>query len=110
MKKIILIIALTLPVVGFSADSQGKFITLGHGANSCGKVVQAYQKDDFLFYGSWVNGYLTAINQFLYSGQDIMKGVDIAGRDLWIYNYCSKNPLNTLRDATTALYRELLTR
>jgi hypothetical protein len=96
----------------FAADSQGKFIVLSLGTKSCGQVVTDFEKNDWgkLTNSVWVGGYLTAINSEVFKGEDVAKGTDPAARDLWVYNYCKSNPLESLYRATDALVSELIRR
>ena len=113
MKKVtMLAIALVLSAPVFATDSIGRFVTLGFGTKSCGVVVEAYPKNGLgkLNHGVWVEGYLTAINELLYHDVNVAQGTDPSARDLWIYNYCQKNPLNTLGNAAYFLYLELRSR
>lgn len=105
-----MIVILSAPA--WAADPSGRFNVLSMGAKTCGEVVSDFQKDGVgkLTNSVWVGGYLTAINSEVYSGFDVAKGTDPAARDLWIFNYCSKNPLDSLYRATDALVVELRAR
>ena len=95
----------------FAADKSGAYSVLGEGTMSCGTLVQSVhnaENTDKVIIGSWVNGYLTAINQFKYKRINVAQGTDREARELWIYNYCQKNPLDNLATATSSLYAELL--
>jgi len=96
----------------WTADSSSNFSILSMGTKTCGEVVSDFQKDDIgkLVNSVWVGGYLTAINSKVYRGFDLAKGTDPAARDLWIFNYCSKNPLDSLYRATDALVVEMKAR
>ena len=105
-------ILLALSQTAAAADSKGNFVGLGTGTKSCGTVVRDYQERgaSFVANNAWVNGYLTAINRYVYRGGDITENIDLEGRNLWIHNYCTQNPLSNLVDATGALVSELLRR
>ncbi|MER5174002.1 peptidoglycan-binding domain-containing protein [Thioclava kandeliae] len=49
-----------------AADTNGNFAFKGAGGQTCGAYQQAWdgQSRDLLLYGGWVEGYLTAFNQF----------------------------------------------
>lgn len=95
-----------------ASDSSGKFNVLSMGAKSCGQVVSDFKEDGIgkLANSAWVGGYLTAINAEVYRGFDVARGADPAARDLWIFNFCSKKPLDSLYTATDALVVQLKTR
>jgi hypothetical protein len=83
---------------------------LGVGTITCGKWTASKNNlRNRAAYGSWVSGYLTAYNDFSFSGpHDITRNVDYEGVMAWIDNYCTQNALKTLRSATDALLIELL--
>lgn len=53
-------------VPGQSADTNGNFAYKGAGNQTCGHFNAAWdgQSNDLLLYGGWLDGYLTAFNQF----------------------------------------------
>jgi len=110
-------LAITLFVLFFSSttfalDKNMRFTILGYGTKSCGSYIKEYEEKSWpaIANGSWVEGYLTAINVKLKHGKNITRGTDPEARDLWLSNYCQKNPLHHLQKATDALFRELLTK
>lgn len=110
-----LLVSLTLGLFvtsALAADSMGNFTVISLGTKTCGQVVSDFEKGDWgkLSNSIWVGGYLTAINSEVFSGADVAKGTDPAARDLWIYNYCKANPLNSLYRATDDLVTELTRR
>lgn len=90
-------------------DANGGFFILGAGAKSCGMFVKDFREGNEGKYENtqWMNGYLTAVNQFAVTAQNIADGTDTEGRSLWMFNYCSANPLHNVGDAASALVREL---
>lgn len=92
-----------------AADAKGNFTVLSMGTKSCGTVVSDYEKDEWpkIVNSVWVGGFLTAINAEVHKGENVAQGTDPAARDLWIYNYCKANPLDTLYRATNELWGEL---
>jgi len=107
MKKITALLLLVLMATSQSyADKSGDDVVLiiyGSGVESCGKYVTEYKKNDWpkLIYVSWVQGYLT--------GKTVLtnKPFDTDALGLWVFNYCTKNPLHTLHRAAVKLSREL---
>lgn len=102
-------VIVTLSTSVWAADPTGNFNVLGMGTKSCGDVVSDHQRNDWgkLTNSIWVGGFLTAINAEVHQGFDVAQGTNPAARDLWIFNYCSKNPLDSLYRATAALVVEL---
>ena len=92
-----------------AADKAGKFTVLSMGTKSCGEVVADFKEDSRgkLSNSIWVAGYLTAINERVASRSNIAAGTDPEAWNLWINNYCSANPLESLSSATSALVAEL---
>ena len=96
------------PGIATGADKSGRYNIMGQGTVSCGTVVSEFDIDDSgkLAQIAWIQGYLSAINQEVYPGKDVAANTDAESRQLWIYNYCKTNPLDTLHAATRALIRE----
>ncbi len=109
MLKRLLLLSLLVPSLANSADSNGAFTVLSLGTKSCGTVVSDFNKGDWgkLTNSIWVAGYLTAINEHTFRGKNVAGSTDPDSWDLWIYNYCSQNPLDNLYKAASALYMEL---
>ena len=98
--------------LAFPSLASGKavnFTVFSMGTKSCGNVVTDFKENDVgkLTNSIWVAGYITAINERVYKGSNVAAGTNPAAWDLWINNYCSANPLETLSSATTALVVEL---
>ena len=110
MRLSIVIAALIFIVSSAMAADNVTFIVLGSGTKSCGRFVQEFDGKGWpsLINSEWINGYLSSVNRFIIPGTDVTEGIDLAGRDLWIYNYCRQNPLVPLRQATDNLMMELL--
>jgi hypothetical protein len=60
-------------------------------------------------HGSWLLGYLSALNLWGVIGErkDALKNTDAAAVYLWMDNYCRANPLQILATAAGILAREL---
>lgn len=108
----VLACASTLSTDALAADSSGRFTIIGHGSSSCGTVVAAFERNSAEKYvhASWVNGYISAINEQVFNGKDLADGTDVEARSRWLYNYCKERPLEVLHTATQALVTELMRR
>ena len=104
-----LLLLSTLAVPCYAADKSGKFTVFSMGTKSCGEVVADFKENGRgkLSNSIWVAGYLTAVNEHVANRSNIAPGTDPAAWDLWINNYCTANPLESLSSATTALIGEL---
>lgn len=98
---------LTSPVSAL--DSKGNFTILSLGTKSCGEFVANFNAGGQLKLNNsiWVAGYLTAVNEYVAKVSNIARGTDPEAWDLWIFNYCSAKPLESLGAATSALAAEL---
>jgi hypothetical protein len=64
-----------------------------------------------MFEDSWLNGYITAYNQYVPLAKgDVATGTDANGLTGWIDNYCAAHPLDYVAQAATALITELRAR
>lgn len=105
-----LLITAVLSFPCLAADKSGKFAILSTGTKSCGVVVSDFKAaDDYgKFINSvWVAGYLSAINERVVTRSNIAASTDSEAWNLWIYNYCSANPLESLSSATSSMVGEL---
>jgi hypothetical protein len=64
----------------------------------------------FLLGFSWVQGYLTAYNNFVFDGQDLASGIDSATVRRWLDDHCRNQPGDDLAGAANALVNALLER
>ena len=92
-----------------ATDKSGKFTILSMGTKSCGETVADFKEDGRgkLTNSIWVAGYLTAINEHVAKRSNIAAGTDPEAWNLWINNYCTANPLDSLSSATSALVAEM---
>jgi ABC-type xylose transport system permease subunit len=81
----------------------------GVGGNTCGAWVQARKENNTSMVGSWVLGYLAALNLWGVIGgaRDALEGTDPNGLYQWLDNYCAANPLKSIAEASGHLAREL---
>ena len=120
----ILFIGLLYLLTTEAKADEKKIMIYGTGTKSCGSYLPEYQTylrykqtnnilitDDsvFLTYLSWIQGFLTAVNELNNMHiDDIQKGTDYDGIMSWIDNYCQKHPLENIQTATTLLMYELV--
>ncbi|RWN51934.1 hypothetical protein [Mesorhizobium sp.] len=87
----------------------GPYVTVGPGAQSCGRWVKANESSRV--HGmSWVLGFMTAMNlrnSLNEANGNVTSGADTDSMELWLVNYCSGHPLDDLNEATLQLYFEL---
>jgi hypothetical protein len=90
-----------------AADNKGKYVMLG--ASTCGaylKELSAGSIDNVRDYG-WLAGYITAYNVMTPNTYDILGNSDLRSVELWVKNYCDKNPLKNISNAVEVLMIEL---
>ena len=80
------------------------------GTISCGDWVQARQQGGLPkdVYSFWVLGFLSG--SVIQTNQDVLREVNSNAIEIWIDNYCQKNPLDQLAKAADALFEELKAR
>ncbi|WP_146035990.1 hypothetical protein [Pseudomonas sp. LFM046] len=117
MKKI----ALGLVLIGsasiipaHAADSKGVFNVQGIGNHSCGKFVEAANQGNnqsnwanWNNYASYTAGYITGLNEYLNSTNDIMGGTDMPGVMAYVEKFCRDNPLKDFHESLQAVTVEL---
>ena len=87
------------------------FVVIGIGNVSCGGWTRERQEhsEAASAYDGWVQGYLTAVNEFGEIGIiNITKGTDMDGIDGAIDNYCATHPIATLSDAVQKVVMDLI--
>lgn len=112
MNKYIILVAILLQANNVFAQSISKtdLVLYGVATRSCGQFLKAQelQNEDYGFYVSWLQGYLSAINIHRVHGrQDIGKATDVASMMLWLKNHCSQYPLNDFTLSVLKLSSEL---
>jgi hypothetical protein len=89
---------------------------MGEGFASCGQWTKASAEPQgavAFAMGAWVRGYLTAQALAATSENhypDILRDTDADAVMAWVDNYCAKNPLDKIVDATGHLVLELIKR
>ncbi|MGH6953305.1 MAG: peptidoglycan-binding domain-containing protein [Alphaproteobacteria bacterium] len=77
-----------------AADKKGEFFARGEGVETCRAFVtdKAAGSPKYYLYRSWLNGYVSAYNQFVDKTYDITPRADIDGLALLIEAHCKKLP------------------
>lgn len=90
--------------IGFSTNSNALFVM---GNRSCEMWVKNSVGIDVIYATniSWLSGYLSGVA--VGSKVDFLKTVDVNSLDLWMNNYCTKNPLKTVGEGADILVIEL---
>jgi hypothetical protein len=67
------VLYLLCTTAALAADSEGRFAVKGAGISDCSRYVEAWEKksDKFYAYGGWIEGYLSATNQYRQETYDI---------------------------------------
>ncbi|MCP5418801.1 MAG: peptidoglycan-binding protein [Chromatiaceae bacterium] len=77
-----------------SADKEGRFAVKGAGVTNCKSYHQEWQADSKVFfaYAGWMEGYLTATNQYLTETYDIVPWQNTKLLAALVANHCEKHP------------------
>ena len=111
--RILLILLSTIiPLQCVAKDPEGHYTILSLGTKTCGQVVSDFKEGHTskIVNSVRLGGFLTAYNFYITGVRDISGNTDPAAWDLWINNYCEKNPLDHLANAAEALVDELKSR
>jgi hypothetical protein len=111
-------VALFCSAVAVAQAPVGRTVAvLGEGNISCGQWLKARQLAadgaTILMTGrfaaeAWVLGYVSAFNGYgLTVSKNVAEGTDVEGIFAWIDQFCRKQPLENVLDATTMLVVEL---
>jgi hypothetical protein len=115
--------AMTLGAVAHAET--GTFTVFGMGAYSCGEFIAAsgnhapgYSQvmdsgsgrllSENSTYLQWLAGFVTAFNEA--RGGELeqqINGIDLAGLDLWMRNWCNQHPTKTIFDGASAFINEM---
>lgn len=117
INKLIIFIGIFLVINSASAaDANGDYSYLAHGADSCGKFLDAVNKGNneqnwisWNYYQAYTYGYFTGVNRYLADTKNIKGGTDMPGIMGYIEKYCKENPLKDYFDAVDAVQLELYT-
>ena len=88
-------------------DANGFYAT--NGVKSCAIFLQEFEKKSWgqIAIQAWLAGYITAHNSISPRTYQILGNSDLLGAELWVKNFCEKNPLKNLADAAESLMFEL---
>jgi hypothetical protein len=112
MYKYIVLFAILLQTNSVCAEGARETDLLLYGVANrpCGQFLKAHelQNEDYGFYVSWLQGYLSAINLHrVYKRQDMGNRTDITSMMLYLKNHCSQNPLDDFTISVLTLTSEL---
>jgi hypothetical protein len=91
-----LLLGLGCSAPAIAADPQGDFTSLGQGTVSCANWTGHRKAGDWSPLGAWILGYLTAVNQFVWKGQDIADKNKVEELYSWMDGYCGSHPQSDL--------------
>jgi hypothetical protein len=96
---------LVAPGICFASDSKGNFMVKGAGIQSCGRYVAEMKarSPTFFLFRSWLNGYLTAYDQFTADTYDIVPGASIDALSAELDAYCKRMPNQPFNDAALGI-------
>ncbi|MGA7749616.1 MAG: hypothetical protein WCA63_05665 [Gallionella sp.] len=103
MRKAILM--LFMFAIGYSTNSNAVMLK---GAIPCGEWVSTRSTLNAMIYDYWLIGYLSGVADS--KNKNFLQGTDTASFELWMDNYCQKNPLDTIGDGGHELANELIKR
>ena len=105
----LLLVGVLAPGNGFAADAKGKFAVIGAGTLSCQRWLddRLERTPSGVQSEMWIAGYLTAYNQFVYSGQDITARSEGTFVLDWLDEFCMKRPQSRLVEAAKELLQTL---
>lgn len=92
-----------------AADRNGEFFTRGLGVESCESYLadKAGNTGRYLFFRSWVNGYLSAYNQMAPQTYDVAPNATVDGLANALQEICQANPKEQFWTAVFALTKTL---
>ncbi|NML92022.1 hypothetical protein HHL26_23775 [Sphingobium sp. TB-6] len=97
-----------------ATPSHFAYSILGEGSMSCGEWIDRRRAEPnrVLPEAAWVSGYITAMARIdsARNGRKIARGVEGAGIDHWIDNYCAAHPIDNVEAAASTLVGELKSR
>ena len=103
------LISLLISQEAYSADKQGQFGVRGAGLISCALYEQerAAQADVYLMTASWVDGYITGINQYSSDTYDILSFETTELLTSILSKHCKKHPEDTVFAVLSTLFKKL---
>lgn len=102
----VMVIATVQPASDAAAQAHRDYF--GVGGDSCGRWMDARKAGDTSRHGSWLLGYLSALNLWgVIGGKDALAGSDADGLYAWMDGYCQAHPLDSIAVGAGDLAREL---
>jgi hypothetical protein len=104
-------LALAVPNA-FAADQEGNFAVKGIGLERCERYVaeKTANSQTFWYFLSWLNGYLTAYNQYQPETYDITPRTDVRNLAAAFETYCTQNPKHSFLQGAISLTRSVAER
>ena len=102
IRGLLLAMGMSLATIGAqAADQDGKFAAKGAARKTCSEFDQAAkeQGNDYLLYGGWVEGYVSAYNQFQQGNYDITPWQTTELMLRLLQRHCQMNPNVKFLDA-----------
>lgn len=97
-----------VPSSSRAANQNGTYTVAGPGTASCGRWTEGRRAmaspqrtvtDDLIGEEMWVLGFITAYNEYVWTGKNVSSETDSSGMFAWIDNYCAGHPTNDVADA-----------
>ena len=97
-------------VVAVASDANGNYTVFGVGADSCGELMESYNKDTLLYLHArtWTNGYATASGLWFGTQKSLSDVANLEGMMFIIRQHCRNNPLDNLASAAEFMARQVL--
>ena len=97
-------------VVAVAADPTGEYTIFGIGGDSCGELMESYNKDTALYRAAkhWVTGYATAFGAWNDTQKPLVAVAEVEGMMLIIRQYCHDNPLSDTASAALFMAQQVL--
>ena len=94
-----------LSVPALAADSSGEFVVKGAGLESCAAYTKAQSEQGplYLIARSWLNGYLTQVNQTSPTTYDIAPWQSVDFLSAMMSDYCARNPEHDIVTAASVI-------
>ena len=97
-------------VAAVALDAKGGYSWFGAGGESCGELMESYDKDTVLYGAAenWVTGYATAVGLWVGTQKPLRDVADLKGMMLIIRQHCRNNPLDNLAEAAEAMVKQVM--
>ena len=105
----------TIPVMGSGRESCGRLIAaIGNDPPGPGEQIIIETKRGVFFgeytrYQDWLMGFVAGFNFTHVGEEDTVRGIDLAGMDLWMRNWCNQHPTKLVFEGGIAFINEMQT-